>query len=231
MKVDTRGAVAPDSGARRIRAIQPIGTVKRSVVASLLVLPFCFVPALRAQTLNGSHASMVRQNSVAHHNDYTFLRTPSQVRRFVKAGYLVKVPGNRDYALRDVSYPYARPEVKLFVERLAAEYHDACGEKLIVTSLTRPLDRQPWNAHVLSVHPTGMALDLHRSSRRACRNWLEDTLLELEDAHLLDVTREHHPSHYHVAVFPQRYEAYVARLLARDDSGASDSRADNASEQ
>jgi hypothetical protein len=31
---------------------------------------------------------------------------------------------------------------------------------------------------------------------------------------VLDVTREHHPSHYHVAVFPREYERYVAALEA-----------------
>ena len=29
------------------------------------------------------------------------------------------IPGNEDYELAAVSYPFARPEVKLFIERLA----------------------------------------------------------------------------------------------------------------
>ena len=32
----------------------------------------------------------------------------------------------------------ARPEVALFIRRLAAQYRAACGEQLVVTSLTRP---------------------------------------------------------------------------------------------
>ena len=38
---------------------------------------------------------------------------------------------------------YARPEVVLFLERLGKQYREACGEPLVVTSLTRPKSSQP----------------------------------------------------------------------------------------
>src|ERR1700730_706468 len=47
-----------------------------------------------------------------------------------------------------------------------------------------------------------MAVDLRRSDRRACRQWLESTLLALEGEGMVEATREHWPPHYHVAVFP-----------------------------
>ena len=72
-----------------------------------------------------------------------FAAIVKQVKAAVEAGRLVKVDGNDDYRLAGVSYPYAQPEVKLFVERLAADYHATCGEQLVVTSLTRPISRQP----------------------------------------------------------------------------------------
>jgi LysM repeat protein len=121
----------------------------------------------------------------------------------------VRLPGNSAYRLAGVSYPYARPPIKTFVERLASQYQDACGEKLVVTSLTRPTSKQPWNASELSVHPTGMAVDLRVSERKSCRTWLENTLLYLEGEGTLDATRERHPSHYHIAVFPEHYLRYV----------------------
>ena len=86
----------------------------------------------------------------------------------------------------------------------------ATGERLVITSLTRPLSRQPENASALSVHPAGMAVDLRIPASKWNRAWLEQTLLSLEDKAVLDVTREHHPPHYHVAVFPVQYEQYVA---------------------
>jgi len=57
-----------------------------------------------------------------------------------------------------------------------------------------------------------MAVDLRVPAASADRAWLEETLLSLEDAGVLDVTRERRPPHYHVAVYPAAYAAYVARL-------------------
>src|SRR4030095_16258018 len=161
----------------------PVSRLRRLAAASSLVLTLTAVPVLSAQSLLGSRTSLLRQNEAAREHDFTYLRTSSDVREFASRGLLVRLRGNSDYQLASgyVSFPYARPEVKVFIERLANQYRDACGERLVVTSLTRPLTRQPPNASHLSVHPTGMAADLRRSSRSSCREWLESTLLALED--------------------------------------------------
>lgn len=166
-------------------------------------------PAL-AQSLKGSPASMTRQNQEAVRYGYSFLENGQAVNQFVDRGHLVKVSPNRYMDLHDVSYPYARPGVKMFLDRLSAQYTAACGEKLTITSLTRPLNRQPKNASAASVHPTGMAADLRIPQKSSCRSWLESTLLSLEGTGVIDVTRERNPPHYHVAVFTQSYEQYVA---------------------
>ena len=186
----------------------------RTLVLSHSALLLVASPLLAAgsATLRGSPASMERQHEVAEAQEYSFLRTPADVREFVDDGRLVEIVGNADYQVsRGVSYPYARPELAVFVERLAEEYRAGCGEQLVVTSLTRPLSTQPRNAHRLSVHPAGMAIDFRISQVPACRELLERTLLSLERDELLDVTRERNPPHYHVAVFPAAYLAYVAR--------------------
>ncbi|MEO5509758.1 MAG: DUF5715 family protein [Longimicrobiales bacterium] len=167
------------------------------------------VTGAHAQTLRGSQTSMQRQNAAARNNEFSFLQRPTQVSKFADLGLLVRVSGNSKYLLAGVSYPYARPVIKTFVERLAAQYKDACGERLVVTSLTRPVSRQPHNASELSVHPAGMAVDLRVSDRSSCRHWLESTLLYLEKEGSVDATREYRPSHYHVAVFPDRYLRYI----------------------
>ncbi len=146
---------------------------------------------------------------MAQEHDFTFLESPSQVERFVKSGYLVPVRGDRNFDLSGVSYPYARPEVRVFLTRLAEQYRRGCGEKLVVTSLTRPLSRQPANASDRSVHPTGMAVDVRRSNSSACRSWLESVLLSLEKEGVLEATRESRPPHYHLALFPKPYARYV----------------------
>lgn len=177
-----------------------------AALLALLALPAA------AQSLRGSLRSVTLQYNTAHDHDFTFLRTGTSIRNFVEKGYLVELPGNRHYTLANVSYPYARPEVKLFIERLAAQYMAGCGEPLVVTSLTRPQSDQPNNASRRSVHPTGMAVDFRRSNAPACRVWIESTLLDLERQGVLEATKERWPPHYHVAVFPQPYTRYVAAL-------------------
>lgn len=171
-----------------------------------------------AQSLSGSRSSMQRQHQEALSYGYSFLKTSQEVTKFVDSGYLVKITPSASMELHDVSYPYARPAIKLFIERLSTQYRSYCGEKLTVTSLTRPMNRQPANAASDSVHPTGMAVDLRIPPAGKCRTWLEKTLLSLEGVGVLDVTRERHPAHYHVAVFSQSYESYVAGLDAAGPS-------------
>jgi hypothetical protein len=174
-------------------------------------------PVDEAAGLGGSRSSLARQNLEARRHDFTYLRTRSQVEGFVAKGYLVPVSTGGSYILKSVSFPYARPAVKLFIERLSTQYQEACGEKLVVTSLTRPKSHQPANASPRSVHPTGMALDLRRSWRRSCRAWLEGVLLSLEDEGVLEATYERWPPHYHIAIFPQKYQRYVEWLQSRSD--------------
>ncbi len=184
----------------------------------------------QAQSLRGSSGSLDRQNRIAKGHDFTYLRTSTQVEQFANAGYLVRIRSNRDYRLHDVSFPYARPAVALFVARLGQQYRSACGEQMVVTSLTRPRSRQPSNASSRSVHPTGMAVDLRRSNTRACRAWLEDTLLYLEGIGVVEATRERRPPHYHVALFPEQYVSYVEGL-ARDGGARVATRTADASDE
>lgn len=174
-----------------------------------------FSGPLAGQSLRGGLASMQEQNRRAVEYDYSFARDPDHVRRLVDLGLLVPLRGNDSYVIDDeVSFPYARAEVRTFVERLSRQYRSACGEVLVVTSLTRALNRQPRNASRLSVHPTGMAVDLRRSNHRPCRAWLEDVLLHLEERGAVQATYERYPPHYHIAVYTHEYARYVERIEA-----------------
>jgi hypothetical protein len=187
------------------------------IVAALLVAGATGRTA-EASDLYGSRLSMEKQHSVAVDLDYTFAQTASQVESDVAKGELEPVTPNADFEMVGVSFPYALPEVRQFIERLAAEYHAATGFMLVVTSLTRPVSQQPSNASPLSVHPAGMAVDLRIPATRAARNWLSQRLLDLEEDAVLDVTLERKPPHLHVAVFPAAFAEYAARqdsLVAR----------------
>lgn len=188
--------------------------MRNAFLPALLVLLAGVTPA-SAQSLRGSPASLDRQNRMARNHDFTYLRNRSQVEKFIGLGLLVPVRPVGNVDLVAVSFPYARPEVKLFIDRLSAQYGAACGEQLVVTSLTRPRASQPRNASPRSVHPTGMALDIRISRSRDCRRWLESTLLALERGGVLEATRERRPPHYHVAIYPRQYQRYVDALQRR----------------
>lgn len=191
--------------------------LRPAAAATFLVAALTASPPVdvSAQSLRGSSTSLDRQNASASAHDYTYIDTGERVLSFAEQGWLVRVRPNQDFDLHAVSYPYARPEVALFIRRLAAQYRASCGEQLVVTSLTRPTTRQPRNASARSVHPTGMAVDLRYSRNRNCRAWLEDVLLGLEAAGVVEATRERYPAHYHVAVFPQDYARYVGAMEDR----------------
>jgi len=176
------------------------------LLLGLLVLP---AASASASELGGSRATLREVYEIAKEHDFTFLRTAAQVKEYVAQERLVEVVENEHLAMSKVSFPYTRPIIKTFIERLAEQFHRVTGEKLVVTSLTRPTSLQPRNSSRWSVHPAGMAVDLRVPQDAAGRKWLEETLLDLETGNLLDVTRERRPPHYHVAVFPEAYEAYV----------------------
>jgi hypothetical protein len=182
-----------------------------AVVAAAAVGVAMAAAARPSVTMRGSPASMERQHEVAVAEDFTFAETPAAVADLVARERLVRLTGGPDYTLHRVSFPFARPEVRTFVENLSAEYRKGCGEPLVVTSLTRPRSEQPGNAHKLSVHPAGMAVDFRISKSSKCQKWFEKALLGMERRDLLDATRERNPPHYHVAVFPDAYRAYAAR--------------------
>jgi hypothetical protein len=196
---------------------KPLNSLQYSAALAVCLAVGVAARPAAAQSLRGSAASLDRQNRQARLHDFTYLRRPSQLERFVEAGLLVPLENNGHYRLHDVSFEVARPEVKLFIERLSVQYQSACGEPLVVTSLTRPSSEQPPNASARSVHPTGMAVDLRVPSSARCRRWLESTLLALERRRVLDATLERHPLHFHVAVFPNEYLTYVARLTGRSE--------------
>jgi hypothetical protein len=195
--------------------------MRRGILGALAIAAFTAAPAAAdlPVSLRGSPGAMARQHNVAVDAGYTFVRTPAEMAALEARGELVRLYGNDDYGFRaGVRSLVARPEMEIFIERLARDYRAACGEQLIVTSLTRATSRQPRNAHRLSVHPAGIAADLRVSQNAACRSWLEDTLMAMESQGLLDGIRERNPPHYHVALFPEAYMAHIEPVLAAEQS-------------
>ena len=186
------------------RLAVPLATLAGLVLAA-------FLPGtLVAQSLRGSSSSVDRMYQHAVQNGIYFYKTGDGIRRAGSAGRFVRLGGNSNYTTSGVSYPYVRAETRTFVQRLAAQYRAACGERLVVTSASRPQSMRLFNSVRKSVHPTGMAIDLRKSRNSGCRNWLRRTLVSLERTGVLEATEEHNPPHFHVAVFPTPYARYVA---------------------
>jgi hypothetical protein len=169
------------------------------------------VEDLDGQTLRGSRASVDRVYFHAVNNGIRFYETSAQINDGVRTGRLVSLPGNANYRLHAVSYPYALPEARTFIERLAGQYRSACGEQLVVTSATRPRSMRLANSVARTVHPTGMAIDLRRPANQRCLSWLRSTLTQLDAAGVIEATEERSPPHFHVAVYPRQYSQYVQR--------------------
>ena len=177
-------------------------------------------------SLRGSKSSIAKMYTIARRHDIDFLRTAADVDSAIARGQLVALTGTVSYEVSAaVGFAYATPEARHFVETLAPHFFRNCNAPLVITSATRPETRQPRNASQLSVHPTGIAVDLRRPYPGACLTWLRDTLTTMEDNGLIEVTEERHPPHFHVAVLAEPGSAPIAglidRLAAGDSSSAS----------
>src|SRR5918992_4742734 len=137
-QADARTRLGGEQGGSTVKSLTRIG-VAAALASSALA------GTAQAAELGGSLTSMKHQYGVAVEHQYTFLKTPAQVREYVAKGRLEEVLGNADYVLNKVSFPYARREVRLFVERIAADYRAATGGVVVVTGLPLPDLLQPRN--------------------------------------------------------------------------------------
>lgn len=171
--------------------------------------------AANAQTLRGSPASVDLMYTTAHARDLQFLRTPQDIYEAAKTGALKMISITSDLDLERVAYPFVLPNTLRFADSLAVQYHAGCGERIVLTSGARPVDKQPRNASPKSVHPTGMAVDFRKPRNPACLAWMRKSLVALEDAGVIEATEERHPAHFHVAVLRQNAERHI-QLAAGD---------------
>ncbi|HEU4558429.1 MAG TPA: DUF5715 family protein [Longimicrobium sp.] len=194
---------------------------KFRIAPAALAAAVLFAGGAQAQTLRGSRGSVERMYNTARDQDLTFYRSARGVRSAAADGELVRLTGNAHYRVASVSYPYALPTTRTFVQRLAAQYHAACGERLVVTSAVRPKSLRLRNSVAETVHPSGMAVDLRKPTRASCLRWLRQTLLDVEREGVIEAIEERRPPHFHVAVFPAQYRRYVS---GRGGSGGGSSK-------
>jgi uncharacterized protein YcbK (DUF882 family) len=188
---------------RFITLIAACGTISAATVRAQAT------PAAAKQVLRGSPSSVDLMYNTAHVRDLQFLRTPADIYEATKTGALQLISVTRDLELNRVQYPFVLPNTLRFADSLAKAYHRECGERIVVTSGARAVDKQPRNASPKSVHPTGMAIDFRKPRTPACLEWLRLTLANLEKAGVIEATEEKHPPHFHVAVLHQRPAPHI----------------------
>src|SRR5258708_4977200 len=131
--------------------------------------------------LRGSRESVEKMYDFAQSYGLPFYGVPSALDDAVARGRLVLLPGDSAYEVKsDVGFSYSTREAKQFVTAFAPQYLAACGTPLTVTSAARPLSKQPRNANLHSVHPTGIAADLPRPHAGPCLESVRASLAELD---------------------------------------------------
>ena len=134
---------------------------------------------------------------------------------FIKSGRLERLQGER-MALYDVKEPWVNPLMFIFATRLSEQQYEAKCGKLAITGALRNWERH-WrdfpNGSPHSLHPYGMGLDLRIPPPGRCREWLINTLLEIERGGRIDFGKEGTPAHYHVSLIPGAYEAWLMKKL------------------
>lgn len=181
------------------------------LVAAGMALAAAWPHAAAGQSLRGSRRSVTRMHDRAVANRLRFYENQRTVRTATAEGRFVRLRGNGDYQVAITGdAAVVLPGTRDFVQELASRYRAACGSPLVVTGALRPLSRHLANSSSQSVHPTGMAVDLRKPSGR-CLTWLRRTLLAQERAGLIEATEEHHPPHFHIAVFPGAARRYASR--------------------
>lgn len=197
-----------------------------SVAAVLLLVVPVYLRGGEKSVLSAQASSQAIQNTRANDFNLSRMRNRAMIRRFRRAGLLVRVPARTHfYYLHYIpsAYRCLRPWTKLFLDRLSREYHARFGQRLRVTSLTRTvvlqrrLQRRNPNAAdatgpYRSSHLTGATLDISkRFMPHHGRRWMRRVLYRLERGGYLYAVEEFEQPTFHVMVYPT-YRQYVARL-------------------
>jgi len=188
-----------------------------------------YLSAASPGLLVADYTAPMIQNKKADGDNLSRLRDAAMLRRFVRGGYLSRVPARtRSYYVQDVpaQYRYSRPWTKLFLDRLSRQFHAKFGRRLRVTSLVRTEKRQcqlirlnPNAAEATgamrSSHLTGATIDISkRFMSRAERRWMREVLYSLRRRGYIYAIEEFGQPTFHIMVY-RSYPQYVKALARR----------------
>ncbi len=171
-----------------------------------------------------SHESLLRQNEEIDRMELPRIQNEEELEQYKASGDLV--PINASEALRfdprlSEDRRYCRPWTRDFVEDLSEAYYKRFHEQIQVNSAVRTVQIQkklrrhnrnaaPETGETASSHLAGITVDLQRRGMtKAQVQWVEQYLVPLRDAGLVEPEEERHQWVFHIAV-SGRYDDWRA---------------------
>ncbi len=188
-------------------------------------LSFCALIAEAQVTtrpsLRGSPSSVERQNKQGKRENLSKIKNEEMIKRFVKAGLLVRIPDGKYGVVVDSELPlnrrFCRPQTVDFIKDLGTRFEKKFGKPIQVNSCVRDIETQAelrkrnrnaaktYGARASS-HLMGSTVDIARLGLTLTeQKFIRSRLLFHEGAGRIEATEEKRQAVWHVMVF-RRYK-------------------------
>ena len=185
----------------------------------LLMIFFAFSPdGAEAQSLRGSRTVQAQQNRQADRENLTAIKDLAQLRRFVRAGLLVRLPNDKNIVVDprlDGRYRYCRPWTRDWLSALGRAYRKEFpkSDPLVVTSAVRTAAYQgslrgrngnaaPTPGLRASAHLRGSTIDITKKDLSGRElTWLRNYVRLFKAQNRGIVIEEFRQAVFHVMVF------------------------------
>jgi len=182
-----------------------------------------------APVFRPSRDSLLRQNEEIDRLELPRIQNEAELEQLVATGDLVPIVANRDLRIApslDPKRRYCRPWTRDFLQDVSAAYYEQFHNQLQVNSAVRTVQVQkklrrhnrnaaPEKGETASSHLAGITVDIQRRGMtRQQIQWMEQYLLPLKEAGLVEPEEERHQWVFHVAVSGRYTDWREARMLA-----------------
>ena len=188
-----------------------------------------------------SHDSLLRQNAEIDRLELPRIQDDAELQELIANKDLVPIVPSESLKIEpslDPNRRYCRPWTRNFLEDLSGAYYDEFHSQIQVNSAVRTVKVQkklrrhnrnaaPYEGDTASSHLAGITVDIQRRGMtRQQIQWVEQSLMPMRDAGLIDPDEERRHWCFHIAV-SGRYADYRASKLQsndpEDEVGGSDS--------
>lgn len=162
-----------------------------------------------------SHDSLLRQNAEIDRLELPRIQDDSELQQLIASADLVPIEPNESLRIDprlDPNRRYCRPWTRDFLEDLSNAYYDQFHSQIQVNSAVRTVKVQkklirhnrnaaPYQGDTASSHLAGITVDIQRRGMtRQQIQWVEQYLMPMRDAGLIEPEEERHQWVFHIAV-------------------------------